>query len=909
MPVWMVQAKTRPRWLALAAIALTAMLLMIASMPAALGADPAVDKGWIDGAIRFRESVGLESGRPFVRSTFGNDAYSSDDFSVPLSQEEVDIIRDRQRRTALATPGHAWANSQKDFAGAWTDQRRDGVIVYQFTGDIADEKVELRRLLPAEVIYEVRSVERSLADLRELKAEIRESIEALQEDGVDITGIGLDTRDNVVSVDVSRDVPRARTILEERFGDAIDVEQGGVAVADTAGASTPRVKLPKLPLAFGSGSGVGWDHGGGDAGVGWRDRGAWSVTDARTGPDGQLRFHVSVTPPVREAPLDEGPAILSAALWYQGGLGGDVGFERVEQLRNLDAGTCTGSPCTYEIDVVLDAATIPRAIASLPHVDPAGVDIGLSLVRTYGQGEWLQVLDLLIPELGSSWPDRHGTLRRPTEANGRIVSGGIFRAADAQATRSGRKPSFNLVSVVEASRARQGDASAVTPTVGVALQVDAPGCRWWSPVWIIDEWGTTGFAGAVGAMDPRGEVIRLPGGGKWRVAMGNPFPESRHTRSVTAGTFETAASDLRVRVTFECESRDSAVAPGFIVETVDQVPEASTVGAWSRVRDAYSGRNRSPRPFVVAAIDGALLSLESGPKGWRLRRSDDGWRWQAQPFMSRGRELPESGSADHARLVSTDAGLVLAMVVERASGAPRLMAWTSKDGRRWRSASAMLRLPDPVTDLQVAATTDVVLALATSPGRARLLSSDDGRAWRATGPTAVAIGSGIDRILGIIDDGGRMMVSTTMDGQEWMPLWSLPAGSIGPYRVAETASGVLLVATGDEDGAVVWLHESEGSAWLEVMRTGLTTRIDDLDANGNDVVMSGAVSDAGTRTSGAAWFAASHDGGRRWRQSLDSETSGRCRMRTAAGDGALVVATADCDDQPTVWRTDHGGRE
>jgi len=71
----------------------------------------AQDGGLVDDAIRFRRSVGLRADRDFVASTFGSDQYAADEFGVPLSEQEVAEIQerqfDRERRSGSRLGAHA----------------------------------------------------------------------------------------------------------------------------------------------------------------------------------------------------------------------------------------------------------------------------------------------------------------------------------------------------------------------------------------------------------------------------------------------------------------------------------------------------------------------------------------------------------------------------------------------------------------------------------------------------------------------------------------------------------------------------------------------------------------------------------------------------------------------------------
>ncbi len=193
----------------------------------------AQDGGLVDDAIRFRRSVGLRADRDFVASTFGRTSTlpTSSACRCPSKVAEIQERQfDRERRS-----GHDWARTQPGFAGAWTDQSKDGLIVYLFSTGVSAARAELDRLLPPEVRYEVRGVERSLADLRGLERRIAADIPSLEADGSEVQSIGLAISDNTRRGGVVDGVARARDAIQSAYGDFIEVawEDPGQADACT----------------------------------------------------------------------------------------------------------------------------------------------------------------------------------------------------------------------------------------------------------------------------------------------------------------------------------------------------------------------------------------------------------------------------------------------------------------------------------------------------------------------------------------------------------------------------------------------------------------------------------------------------------------------------------------------------
>lgn len=195
----------------------------------------AVEDGLVDDAIRFRRSVGLEADRAFVESTFAKEGYPDDAYGVPLSKAEVATIDDRQARLGKATSGHEWAHEQPGYAGSWVDQSKDGLIVYQFSKNVNAAELELDRLLPAGVAYEVRRVDRSLTELRELQARITKDIDTLAKEGIEVLSIGLDISDDTVTVGIAGDAAGKRATVKARYGDFVKVATEDPGQADCSG--------------------------------------------------------------------------------------------------------------------------------------------------------------------------------------------------------------------------------------------------------------------------------------------------------------------------------------------------------------------------------------------------------------------------------------------------------------------------------------------------------------------------------------------------------------------------------------------------------------------------------------------------------------------------------------------------
>ena len=102
-----------------------------------------------------------------------------------------------------------------DYAGAYLDNGRYRLPVFLFTGDLDTAVEQLRGPFGDDVRFEVREVERSLAELRAIQRTIDAASDALERQGVTIVEVGVDVPSNQVSVGVLGRVDRASHLLSD----------------------------------------------------------------------------------------------------------------------------------------------------------------------------------------------------------------------------------------------------------------------------------------------------------------------------------------------------------------------------------------------------------------------------------------------------------------------------------------------------------------------------------------------------------------------------------------------------------------------------------------------------------------------------------------------------------------------
>ena len=296
---------------------------------------------------------------------------------------------------------------------------------------------------------------------------------------------------------------------------------------------------------------------GGPAGVvSSADRGSWSFERGRM-VNGRLELHLRITPTQPTMPLKSGPAVLFAGLDLYGDAGGDVGMGvSVGPIVQTVVPACADdAACHYEVDVSIPTAELPKAIASLEkNGDLIWVSADLTLVRTFGGGEWLQVLALAQGPLGIQQAAA-GRLGAMEPTHGDIVPTGLFPAirATPTATGNGNLGYLDYRPIVEALRSKAGDDTTAGPMVDVALHVEIhPICRYWTELTLHDRQGNFLFYANENVEHPViDESTRMPAASPWYLRLdggdgGDPLVELGPIQPDGSG------SPLAINATIDC---------------------------------------------------------------------------------------------------------------------------------------------------------------------------------------------------------------------------------------------------------------------------------------------------------------------------------------------------------------------
>jgi hypothetical protein len=178
----------------------------------------------LEKARRFRGDMFLRNDEPYLRASLSDRLAfpDTDTWGVPLSLDEAGDLAHRAEVQDSIGPAAIWAEKESpDFGGAWIDQSRGGLPVFQFAGGEEDFERGVRERLPADTEVEFRVVERTWGGLLELQRQVEDEREAMIAAGIPLISTAIDTRSNTVVVGIDPDTEETRAILAKRFGPGI----------------------------------------------------------------------------------------------------------------------------------------------------------------------------------------------------------------------------------------------------------------------------------------------------------------------------------------------------------------------------------------------------------------------------------------------------------------------------------------------------------------------------------------------------------------------------------------------------------------------------------------------------------------------------------------------------------------
>lgn len=663
----------------------------------------------------------------------------------------------------------------------------------------------------------------------------------------------------------------------------------------------------------------------------------WEVLDPRTLADGRLALTVRVTAPPVDLPVEAGPGVLLGDVSLYGDAGGDVGlwhtFPTVARKGVAPACQASGS-CVYEGHLVLPTDLIGPYLRRPVVGRWQAVTVGLTLVRTFDQGRWIQVLPMWVPDdaLAMTTSGRLGDarpFRGVSSAFGLLSRDQVRRWDRAGGDRRDRR---GLLDITERTRRRVGDASARTPTVSVELSLDPADCP--RGMTLSSKAGAIAFDRAAGGNVER--TVELPVGRTWTVTV--PSLDRIEIPSddtlLTFGPFGVGSSPARLLGAWGCVGAPSGdvTCTGCVVAGPTSMPEASATPVPGPIGPSPLGPTPSSatglewQEATLGGSDTRLVDVTAHGTGFaalgvpwdapraigspRVWMSDTGVDWRVSSTSFAG---VDGRGASLDRIVDL-AGRLVAIGRDGA----RLMAWYSDDGTSWRRARGASLAPSSggqagirpglVIDGVAVSTDQRLLVVAHAPRGVsgavrRAWASDDGRRWEHITPTglgsdvvrAVSAGPAGFLAVGTVTEasGTRARLLASPDGVAWRSIGDLPVGAdrvVWDGIVGRYVAGGRLALSGRLEAAAVWTSV-DGVAWRLAAHTWGAALIDlTLLVSGPTIVLAtpGFHEDMGW-----SWWSAlvSTDGGATWQVSAGWPVQGEvlCPAVGAAGPAGLVV--------------------
>ena len=220
-------------------------------------------------AVAFRISFGLRRDIQWARQV-ASDPFADWSLGAPLTAEEATELRAQMETSQkLVEIVNGYAAPQPGFADIRVDQERHGIVVVQFTGNVAEHEAALEELVPPGSKLEVRQVPFSRDVLQALADRVGRDTDWLRTIDAFYLGSGVDSRRNLVYVRISSADPDAEQAIIEHYDAAgkmyVDSDGTGVwlwprgtvivRVVDTHGRPVPNLIVNYTGDVPGTGSG------------------------------------------------------------------------------------------------------------------------------------------------------------------------------------------------------------------------------------------------------------------------------------------------------------------------------------------------------------------------------------------------------------------------------------------------------------------------------------------------------------------------------------------------------------------------------------------------------------------------------------------------------------------------------
>jgi hypothetical protein len=189
--------------------------------PPALVSTPSPDE--LADAIRFRTETGLRADEDWIRFVYRNPAWVAAGeraHATPLTPVELADLEGRVANSAeVKSIVKRYARDHPDeWAGLYTDQLAQGLVVAQFTGHIDEHTAALRAQLSPEARLDVRQVRWSYLELKRLETGVKRDLDWLATVEIAFKGLGVYVDADRIVMQVSAPDPSVAEEIIEHYG-------------------------------------------------------------------------------------------------------------------------------------------------------------------------------------------------------------------------------------------------------------------------------------------------------------------------------------------------------------------------------------------------------------------------------------------------------------------------------------------------------------------------------------------------------------------------------------------------------------------------------------------------------------------------------------------------------------------
>lgn len=175
-------------------------------------------------AQRFRDDFGLRSDLAWVRLVGADPGSDRTTYGVPLTADEIaELARRSNALEDIRGPVLDYAIAQSDYAGAWIDNDRGGILVVQFAGPVLKHHAALFSMVRPGAPLEVREVRWSQAQLDALQGQLGADADWFLTIPAYLYGDGTNVVTNRFEVQVSSADPDVEAKILAHFGWSSDM--------------------------------------------------------------------------------------------------------------------------------------------------------------------------------------------------------------------------------------------------------------------------------------------------------------------------------------------------------------------------------------------------------------------------------------------------------------------------------------------------------------------------------------------------------------------------------------------------------------------------------------------------------------------------------------------------------------